>query len=321
MRQENIYDLLSKHFLSLTTAEEELEVEQYKINHPNEYARLKTFFERREIHIHNFDSINAWDKVIEQYNQKVIPQSKKVVPMFSRFSKIAAAIVLLIGSLASVYFYLGNAAKVESKIIQVVGNGQKKVLLSDGSVAWLNENARLSYPDLFLDNERKVELSGEAFFEIVKNPDKPFIVSTNNASVKVLGTSFNVNTQARVTEVSVTTGIVQVQPNSSSNHVTLKAGYSATVNEKGIASFQTSNQNYNSWRTGVFVFNQASLETVVKDLNTFYNTKIRLSPGLNIDCTLTAHFDNTPIKDVLEVLKLTCNLSIEETREGYNILQ
>jgi transmembrane sensor len=310
---EEMYEKLSRHFLAQATAEEEQAVAQFKKENENEYKLLSMLWNRGEhITIKKYDSHKAWKAITAK-------KSARSISMFRSFSRMAASVALLLGFLTGAYFYFKNIKSIESKLMQANGSTQSKVLLSDSTIVWLNKDAQLSYPDQFSDSNRKVELSGEAFFEVTRNPKKPFIIHTSGADIKVLGTSFNVNTQAENTKVSVTTGTVQVQSNFTSSQVTIQAGYSAKTNEKEIVSYLTDNPNYNSWKTGVFVFTQIPLKAVVEDLNTFYNHTLRLSPDLKTTCGLTAQFDHTPIEEILEVLKLTCDLSIDKTEEGYTL--
>jgi transmembrane sensor len=316
--KEKIYDILAKHFLNQTNPEEERAIDNYKTSHSEEYSLLKKFFENKNVSTKSFDSQKAWKKVLDKYNSRATSETK-VIPMYQQFSRMAAAAIVLFGLLTAAYFYFGNTSESQRKMIFAAGNMQNKILLSDGSIVWLNTNGKLSYPDHFPNENRIVVLQGEAFFEVTKNPKKPFIVQTKNADIKVLGTSFNVNSQTEKTEVSVNTGTVQVQSNFSASYVTITKGYFAKADETEIISYPISNQNYKSWKTGIFTFSQASLKTVAKDLNTFYNKKITLPSDMELDCGLTAKFDNVPLEDIIEVIKFTCNVSIHETKDGYSI--
>lgn len=319
--EKNISDILLRHFIKQTTAEEESIVAAYRVSHPEEYARLKLFFERGEINIKDFNAETAWKKVWAKHENIHTVTRTRTIRMFSTFGRMAAAAMLIMGVVIGTYFYLTNKQVVNQETLFADGTMQEKIVLSDSTIVWLNDDARLSYPAAFTGDHRQVELSGEAFFEVTKDPDKPFIVLTGNAEVKVLGTSFNVNTRDESTEVAVSTGRVQVTSKASGNHVVLREGYSAKASEKDVVAYETSDPNYNAWRTGIFAFRETPLQSVLADLNSFYGNRIQLSPEYHHDCDLTASFNNAPLEDVLEVLTITCGVSITKTAEGNYILQ
>jgi ferric-dicitrate binding protein FerR (iron transport regulator) len=318
--QENIYDILTRHFFNQTTAEEEQVIEKYKASNRQEYDKLKRFFEYKNLSTKDFNSQKAWQNVIRKHNKSTASQSK-IRPLYPQLRRLVAAAMVVIGLLVGAFYYIGNTFRQEDTLLQAKGDKQQRIELTDGSVVWLNDDATLAYPSTFTGSDRKVTLTGAAFFEIVKDPSKPFIVSTKNAHIRVLGTSFNVDTDTEKTEVSVTTGTVSVQSATSEKSVTVTAGYGATANKDEVTAYKHSNPNYTSWKTGVFTFKQTPLKTVINDLNTFYDNQIQLSPDVDTDCGLTSTFNNVPLPDIIEVLKLTCNLSIQKTKDGYLITQ
>jgi len=170
----------------------------------------------------------TWIKIEEKENQNNLIQDSKVKFLRKKiFSSVAAAIVI---GLISIWFYQ-NQVGPESKVVtykelidenneglvEQTNNSNKPqiITLSDGSSVLLQPNSKLSYPKIFTGNERKVYLSGEGFFEISKNPKKPFFVYANEIVTKVVGTSFRVKAYSDQpdVEVLVRTGKVRVKSN------------------------------------------------------------------------------------------------------------
>lgn len=315
--EENIYEVLSRHFLGEISEEEKMLVEKFRSENPDEYAAIKALLVGKEIAVKNFDSHKAWQNVAQRTNRQDIHKTKPIL-LFRPFLKVAAMVALLIIASLSVYYVL-QYTNQDIPMITVKGENQQ-IMLSDGSVVWLNDSASLSYPEKFSDDERTVKLTGEGFFDIARNPEKPFTIHTENANVKVLGTSFNVQASDHETAVSVKTGTVEVKANTSQSQVVITAGYSAHVQDEKAVSFATTNLNYDAWNTGILQFDETPIQDVIQDLNSFYDQEIQLT-AKDLDCGFTAKFNNQPLSEVLEILKLICNVSVEETDTGYKIIK
>ncbi len=315
---DNLYDILTRHFLGNTTEEEERVVYRYKQENFASYFQLKQLFESRKITVRDFNSTAAWQNVLARYKQQSRSRAK-LVPMYRSVITVAAAAVILLAAVLGIYLH-GRFLHDSPAMLQAHGQQQRILLLKDGTKVWLNNDASLSYPTEFSQNNRVVKLTGEAFFDVAKNKDAPFQIETPQATIEVLGTSFNVNSKS-TTVVAVKSGIVKVMSNSSGKYVTIKAGEAAEVVKEEVAYFEIANPNYNSWQTGVFVFSELPLLDVVNDLNTFYGNKLVLSTAVQSTCKLTARFDNAPLEEVLKVLQLTCGVSIDKSKPGvYQIL-
>ena len=155
--------------------------------------------------------------------------------------------------------------------------GIYQLILQDGSKVWLNSSSSIRYPTEFTDKERSVEISGEAYFEIVKNAAKPFIVKVNNlAEVKVLGTHFNVNAYTDEAEVKTTLleGAVNISQGNKSS--TLSPGQQAQINQSGFIK-RVDNVDLDeavAWKNGNFLFNSATLPAVLRQAARWYGLEI-----------------------------------------------
>lgn len=156
--------------------------------------------------------------------------------------RIAASITLLVGLL-----YIVNMFRHQS-IELVAGNTVGTFYLPDSSVAWLNTGAKLRYSDNFNSGVREVTLEGEGFFKVKPNKEKPFIVSSENASIRVLGTSFNVSTKSENTVVSVAEGIVSVHGDGKDSVILVEGDEAVVTREGSVSQGKITDPGFSSWR-------------------------------------------------------------------------
>ena len=155
--------------------------------------------------------------------------------------------------------------------------GIYQLILPDGSKVWLNSSSSIRYPTEFTGKERRVEISGEAYFEVAKNAAKPFIVKVNNlAEVKVLGTHFNVNAYSDEAEVKTTLleGAVNISQGNKSS--TLSPGQQAQINQSGFIK-RVDNVDLDeavAWKNGNFLFNSATLPAVLRQAARWYDLDV-----------------------------------------------
>jgi ferric-dicitrate binding protein FerR (iron transport regulator) len=314
-RMDNMYELLKKHFNKETTPEEEELIAAYKRRSLQEYTLLKhLWWSNLQVQIKDFDSNTAWAKVIAEANNK----RRKTISLVTKIRRVAAIAILLIAGAFTIYWLAKPNIPAELRVATNQTTEGEKIILNDGSIVWLNRNATLCYPEEFNGKTRVVKLEGEAFFEVAKNPKKPFVVETGLSTVTVLGTTFNINTHSLQTDVTVATGKVNVKSAYSATSVTLLPNEMAVATKMGIVKSQITNPNYLSWKTGVFLFEDTPLKDVVRDLNTFYDQSIVLNIT-NQEQLFSAHFDNAKLEDIIEILEITLTLNIQKTPNTYEI--
>ena len=317
----DIYEILSKHFLNETSKKEEVQIVKFKSEHPTECRMLRKLWNRGDIKTKDFNSAKAWVTMQQKIKDKPQPRVIKI-SAYKHILRIAAVAAILIIGTFSVYYF--TSVLPGSQVITASANSTergKQVTLSDGTIVWLNRGATLSYKKKFVGDERAVTLTGEAFFKVFRNPEKPFVITTNNAAVKVLGTSFNVKSSADNTKVVVKTGKVRVSNNKESDSQIITPGLSAEVSEEKVTKYKTKNRNYLAWKTGEFIFNNTPLHQVIEDLNTWYDNKIVLKATNEINCRLTANFKKAEIENIIETIRLTCDVKILKDKEQYFITQ
>jgi transmembrane sensor len=163
-----------------------------------------------------------------------------------------------------------------NNILSTPRGGEFKVTLEDGTVVWLNAQSQLYYPESFEGNERRVKLVGEAFFEVAKNPDKPFYVETDKQIVRVYGTKFNICSYADdpVAYTTLLSGSISLKLNMGNNsEVMLTPGHQALFERttSAVNIHAVDAESVTSWRNGRFVFDDQSLDQIMRTLSRWYD--------------------------------------------------
>lgn len=183
------------------------------------------------------------------------------------------------------------------------------VVLPDGSSITLNANSSLKYPEEFDDDVRKVTLIGEAFFDIQKDENKPFIVQTEHLKVRVIGTSFNIKSYPKdeKTETTLVTGKVEILQKKKKASIVLKPSQRAIFDKKknDIKVDKVDSKNIVAWQDGKLIFDKTPLKQVVLDLNRKYNVEFVITSDILLQYKYTGEFDNLKLEEVLELLKIS----------------
>ena len=190
--------------------------------------------------------------------------------------------------------------------------GQYQIELPDGSLVWLNAASSLRFPSAFVGNERKVSMTGEAYFEIAKSRSMPFVVTVDDAEIRVLGTHFNV--MAYNEEPAVKTTLLQgaVKFESGFSSCLLKPGQQAKLSKEGQLKVadDANLEEVMAWKNGNFHFEGASIETVMGQLSRWYNVDVTYNKSIS-DLFYLEMSRNTKLSDVLKVLELAGNLKFK----------
>lgn len=202
------------------------------------------------------------------------------------------------------------------------GDERKEIVLPDSSKVWLNRNSKLSYISSdFNESNRVVFLEGEAFFEVQKNPSKPFIVQAALSRTEVLGTSFTVRSLApeKKDVVQVMTGKVSFElKEKEEQKVILLPGDKASVQEHGtIEKFKVTNLNSIAWKNDRLVFENSSLAEVTEAAESYFNIDIEIANSNLSDCRFTGSFTKPELEEVMKVLSVSMNLSYHQSDSTY----
>ncbi len=268
----------------------------------------------------DFETAEEWQRLafsLDQKDQKEAVEGKFVHSRFG-FLKIAASVAVLLLCAWGLYFFSFN----DKVIVRESGIEKTRFLLPDSTEIWLNEGSTITYNEDFVKDERMVKLSGEAFFDVKKNKDIPFIILADKAKIRVLGTSFNVKAYDHrpTTEVFVVSGKVSLS--------TVKQGSQAILlhpNEKGILSKKNDavsleveeDQNALAWKSKNLTFKKARLSEVIETVEDYFDIKIIVKNPELLECRFTSTFNDPDVAEILETLRLSLNLSVTQQGDNY----
>jgi len=237
---------------------------------------------------------------------------------FKLSSWMAAAAVLLATGLG--YFLVSrqhDSRSIARAPMETRTSGAKDIVsveLPDGTQVWLNKNSKLEYPKAFDGGERLVYLQGEAFFEVVPNPEKPFIVKSEKVSTRVLGTSFDIKAYKgdETASVSVATGKVEVskeiEKGSPIRITQLTPQQELVINTEKDETYIdiVSTYDIGAWRKDQLVFRNNTYSEVIVRLEEHYGVKITLTDKNLNNCRVMANFnEGATLKDVLKLLSIS----------------
>ncbi len=219
------------------------------------------------------DELNAMRRLYEAVlmSDGSIAPAKKRIYSLQNWGWVAAAMIILAISI-SLPTIVDHLSEPQYQTICAPLGQQTKTRLSDGTEVWLNSGSELAFADL-TDKVRKVKLRGEAYFDVAKDSELPFIVETSQIKIKVLGTQFNVNAYDDTQSVVLVSGSVGVtaKRNGSNDHLSPNEmyTYNSETNSQQISQVNTS--DYTSWIEGYLQFNNMSLDKVFKQLQNVYD--------------------------------------------------
>jgi len=289
--------------------------------HQREYDDMLTIWEKSPDALRkpSFNTQAAWAKLDDQIQQgqapvRAMPHSTALT---GRMKWMAAAAVLL-GMIAIGWYLRSDHTRWQT----VLAVNNQLVQLPDGSTVLLRQGSELKYPAAFAEKERRVQLEGEAFFQVTHHEDQPFYIATRHAAIKVLGTSFLVNTQPAKDEIVVATGKVSITDNTrETNQVILEAGKRTVLKDSYFTRETVTDSNYLAWNTGLLRFSNAPLGKVLEDIAHQFGTPVELDPAIaSTAATIPVHvtFDHQSLDQVLDELHLITGLTAK--KEGSKVV-
>lgn len=212
----------------------------------------------------------------------------------------------------------------------IIPSGSRTVLtLSDNTKVFLNAGSKLVYPSEFKGDKREVLLSGEAFFEVSKNKNKPFIVKTSSLAIKVLGTKFNISAYSEDIDIKtvLVEGAVAVRKNDAGifdQGIYMKPNQLVSFNKKSevFSTREADTEIYTLWKDGMLKFQDEELKNIIHKLERFYDLHILLKDSQKGILKLSGKLNLSEDKyEVFEYLKALTNMNLEEINEKYFILK
>ncbi len=293
------------------------------------------------------DMQKAWEKIGQKAVLPIVNENHKK-SFFNRniagtWIKIAAIFILSFGLGGATFYLMTNNKKIQTEGRKYYSTSaplgsKSKIKLPDGSVVWLNSGSTIKCANTFEENERKVQLDGEAYFDVVKNADAPFYVVTNAVKIKVLGTRFNVKSypEERIVETTLEEGSVNLGKIGSAQTILLKPRQKAVFikkegkindsdlkinigyrKEQFIILEDVDTDLITSWKDNKLRFRSETFEDLAVKLERWFNVKIHIENEILKSKIFSGSFGEENIEQVMKALQVT--LSFNYTIDKNNV--
>ncbi len=327
------YSILFKKYLTNACSEEEAEEILNFIENPlnTEFlsqeanSQFNSIANQSNVELKNTESQTSMARILDLIHQQINFQEEehRIVPdrkknFISFFAKAAAILILpLLAYSAYLTFKTPVKKHIESaevvwQSIKTAAGMQTDFILPDGSHVWLNSSSELEYPVSFAHDIRQVKLTGEAFFDVKKDPSHPFIVNAGKLNVEVKGTRFDVCNYPNESnsELILESGSVRLFEGDLKDNKTvalLKPGERALL-DKNLEKLTVSEvdvDKHTSWKDGLLIFRDDKMDDVVIKLNRKFNVDIILKDPEIKEYIYTATFEGESLTQILGLLKIS----------------
>lgn len=325
--QQKRAEQIGRYLSGEMTGEERQALEQWI----NASVENRTFFEEmnsvwqitQPVNVDSDYDISAqWSELSNAIGLDKKPGAK--LRVMYRVVAAAAAVALLIMAIHSKNRWMGGESNHPVLVSTEQTEGNRTIDLPDGSTVWLRQGSTISYDRTF--DERNVELTGEAFFEVESDPEHPFTVTTGSSTVRVLGTRFNVRElpdgdvelyveEGRVNFSVTKDGVAAVAP----KLITRDQVAVMRLANREIQRLDKSMANITSWRSGILRFDGAPMDQVFRDLERYYRVEFEFASDALSTCTLKADFEAAPIEDVIETIEFSLGWQLERKNDVYYV--
>ncbi len=305
-------ELLNKYIAGDATPEEKEEVARWL---DADKKNMKEFLALRKLY-----DISIWQQEQTPVAKDNLSLGNKRWTLRSASFELAKVAAIFILAFTIVYSFLINEDNDSAKMQTIfVPPGQRAELtLTDGTKVWLNAKTTFTFPDKFTANNRRVTLDGEGYFDVTKNPEKPFIVNTERYDIKVMGTEFNVTAYSgsSVFETSLLKGAVEVFSPAKDTKVSLEP-HMRTYEENGILKKDTiEHENYFLWKEGLICFYDEPVDKMIKKLQLYYDVKIDVQNKTLLNNRYSGKFRTKDgVEHVLKVLQLNNKFSYKKDND------
>ncbi|GHT47786.1 anti-sigma factor [Bacteroidia bacterium] len=252
---------------------------------------------------------SLWNGTEETAEQPTPIHHKKRIQFVYELLKIAAVFILATGGYHLFFITHPNTPEPAIAIQTVYApEGQRtEIQLGDGTKVWLNANTSFTFPNPFSETERRVELIGEAYFEVAKDESKPFIVAVKGYQVKVLGTEFDVKAylQDDGFETALLKGSVEVSSDQTGEKLVLTPNSMVYAENGRLRLSKLQHIEHFLWKQGIIAFENESVEEIFKTMQLYYNIKIDIRKASILKDHYTGKFRTEHgIEHVLRVLQI-----------------
>lgn len=257
-----------------------------------------------EDNLHIIDRITLspdFDTIVKKHRESIWSDINKRISRrlkkhsFLKAFSVAATILLLLG-LTSYFSYQRGSRINKMQMVEVVNPSgtRSSLILPDGTNVLMNAETELTYPSVFVDQSRNVEVKGEAYFNVAHDKGKPFIVNCNDVKIKVFGTDFNVKAYDDDDKVEVTLieGSIGVELENSPGIIYIKPDEQLVFNKRNhtYSLQQVDVQPFIAWQNGHYYFKELPLKEIVKQLGRIYNVQFEITSGELGETTFSGDF-------------------------------
>ena len=323
MKKEDFFEIFERYILNTASPDEVKTLCEWV----NKNTEISEWLEKqildspdnmnKELQLRMFNDIKTTLQ-IEKPTEPELNESK--VTSGSAFSglktwmRIAAMFVLPFISALGVYLFMSDKNVTEPLLVSVERGQKASITLPDGSKVWLNSLSELTYNSDFNTEKRELLLDGEAYFEVASNPDKPFVVRSNEITVEALGTAFGV--KAYTDDVSVSSILMhgKVRVTTPNGTIILKPNERIQYDRELATTRQSSVTNavdFTGWIHNELRFENESLYEITRNIQRIYNVEIIFSTERLKKLRYTGTVDNNSLESVLNLISLTSPVSFK----------
>lgn len=313
MKKVSISDIIRKYLSGRFSSRTEERVQRWIIR--NEKSE-----EKEQASLSYWDSLEQTSdeqtlSALKRVNQRIGNSQKRTtrVPFYKELSRVAAVLLPLF-FIAGGYLYYQST---KNNLIEIsVAYGEKKHLfLPDSSEIWINAGSTVKYPKEFKGDTRLIVLNGEAYFSVRRDEAKPFIVNTNNLSVKVLGTQFNIKAYTNEERIITTLASGKVEVRANNNSHILQPNEQLTFNRNTLATetHKVQDNETNYWLSGKLIFCNASLSEIIQTLERHFNITIENNTAISASKLYTVKFlKNESLEEILNIMQDVADINYWE---------
>lgn len=325
--KEHLQNLLGKQSEGNISLKEHIELSELLADQKNRTAEQLLNEDWHAQLDYETDSLPNFNSLLDRVHHRIRLNEDGSESTFSwwfTFQRIAAILILPVLFSFLGYYYFHSEKPVQNnsyaEILCPLGV-RTKFQLPDGSTGYLNSGSRLKYPVQF-DSERRVELIGEAFFNVTHNEQAPFHVNTPNLDIKVLGTTFNViaNEDEQTEEIILQTGRVDVLSRNGKQEAIMSPNEQLSLNieKQTFTKNKVEASQYSTWKEGKLVFRNENMQQVARRLSRWYNAEVIVDDKQLDGYTFHATFIDEPLDEVLKLISITTPISFREEKRVSN---
>lgn len=284
-----------------------------------EFVRLQNVYALT--HLSRLSKNETEGKISFQAFMQLLQTKKrqKIIRLVMQY--VAIVFVIISSTFFTTRFFLNTAGgNTEMNTVFVPAGQRAKLTLQDGTTVWLNAQSTFTYPARFSGNARKVSVSGEAYFDVADNQNKPFIVSTQDVEMKVLGTQFNVYSypEAGYIQTDLVEGSLVVHNKQTPQvNITLKPNEQMIMKDGKMFAGKIESPDYFLWKDGIYTFDNKRLLEILEKLQLYYDVKIIVKDPDIFNVRYTGKFrQRDGIDEILKIIQKIRKFNIQKDIEN-----